>query len=76
MKELKESVLYFILSIVVVVGVLGLLFLISANALKMALGIVLSMGIIIGFCVFLRIFDKIFDYPLKSTFLDDLNNEK
>ena len=75
MKDFKESGLYFLLAIIAAAGVLGAFFLIPANALKAALVVVLSIGIIIGFCAFLRIFDGVIKYPLKSTFLDDLNEK-
>ena len=74
MKDLKESGLYLILSIVVVSGVLGVLLLLPTDIIETSLCVMLSIGVFLVFCYLLGIIDGITKYPLKSTFLDDLNN--
>lgn len=74
MKDLKESGLYLVLSIVVVSGVLGLLLLLPTDIIETSLCVIFSIGIFLVFCYLLGIINGITKYPLKSTFLDDLNS--
>ena len=73
MSDLKENNFYFILSILLVSSVIGLFMITSPEVIETILCIFISVGIFIVFCLLLYLINGFMNYPLKSTFLEDLN---
>ncbi len=76
MKDLKESGLYFVLSIIVVFGVLGLFLLMPNEIIETCFCIILSVCIFVGFCFLLGLLDGITKIPLGKPLIKVYYKEK
>ena len=75
LRDLKESGLYLMLSIVVTLGLSSLLFFVPSEIMRYVFGTIVGLTVFVLSYLIIRFFYLLFNYPLRSTFFENCEKD-